>query len=159
MADKIPMTPRGLQQLKDELKRRKEVDRMKIVRAIEEARAHGDLSENADYSAAKEAQGFNEGRIKEIEAIIAFSEVIDPAQLSGDRVVFGATVRLSDTDSGEEAEYTIVGEHEADIKQGLIAVTAPVARALIGKEVGDTAPVRTPKGMREYEILEVKFQP
>ena len=159
MADKIPMTPRGLQMLKDELKRRKEVDRFKIVKAIEEARGHGDLSENADYSAAKEAQSFNEGRIKELEAMIAFSNVIDPTRLSGDKVVFGATVVLSDPDSGDEITYTIVGEHEADIKAGRIAVTAPVARALIGKEVGDTATVRTPKGSREYEILAVKFVP
>ena len=159
MADKIPMTPAGLQMLKDELRRRKEVDRFKIVKAIEEARGHGDLSENADYSAAKEAQSFNEGRIKEIEVMIAFSNVIDPASLSGDKVVFGATVVLSDPDSGDSVRYTIVGEHEADIKAGKVAVTAPLARALIGKESGDTAQVRTPKGVREYEILEVKFLP
>lgn len=159
MADKIPMTPRGLQNLKDELKRRKEVDRFKIVKAIEEARGHGDLSENADYSAAKEAQSFNEGRIKELEAMIALSNVIDPARLSGDKIVFGATVVLTDPDSGDKISYSIVGEHEADIKAGRIAITAPVARALIGKEVGDTAVVRTPRGSREYEILEVKFVP
>ena len=157
MSEKIPMTPRGFQMLKDELKRRKEVDRMKIVRAIEEARGHGDLSENADYSAAKEAQSFNEGRIKEIEVRIAFSNVIDPGKLSGGKVVFGATVMLADPDSGDQISYTIVGEHEADIKSGKIAITAPVARALIGKEVGDTAVVRTPGGSREYEVLAVKF--
>jgi transcription elongation factor GreA len=155
---KIPMTPRGAQLLKDELKRRKEVDRFVIVKAIEEARGHGDLSENADYSAAKEAQSFNEGRIKELEVILALSDVIDPSKLSGDRVLFGATVKLTDTDSGEEVVYSIVGEQEADIKKGLISVTAPVARALIGRTAGDTVTVRTPKGQREYEILEVGFK-
>ena len=155
---KIPMTPRGAQRLKEELKRRKEVDRMAIVRAIEEARGHGDLSENADYSAAKEAQSFNEGRIKELEGTLALAEVIDPAKLSGAKVVFGATVKLADTDSGEETVYSIVGEQEADIKKGLISISAPVARALIGREVGDTVTVRTPKGQREYEVLEVSFR-
>ncbi len=159
MADtKIPMTPRGAQRLKDELKRRKEVDRLKIVKAIEEARGHGDLSENADYSAAKEAQGFNEGRIKELEVMLALANVIDPATLSGEKVVFGATVKLSDAESGEEVIYSIVGEQEADIKKGLISISAPVARALIGREVGDTVQVKTPKGSREYEILDVLFR-
>ena len=127
---KIPMTPRGAQQLKDELKRRKETDRFVIVRAIEEARGHGDLSENADYSAAKEAQSFNEGRIKELEGTLALSEVIDPAKMTGTRVTFGATVKLTDSETGEDVVYSIVGEQEADIKKGLISVTAPVARAL-----------------------------
>jgi transcription elongation factor GreA len=159
MADvKIPMTPRGAQQLKDELKRRKEIDRFTIVKAIEEARGHGDLSENADYSAAKEAQSFNEGRIKELEGTLALADVIDPAKLSGTRVVFGATVRLTEADSGDEVKYSIVGEQEADIKRGLISITAPVARALIGREAGDTVSVRTPKGTREYEILAVEFR-
>jgi transcription elongation factor GreA len=159
MADaKIPMTPRGAQRLKDELKRRKEVDRMKIVKAIEEARGHGDLSENADYSAAKEAQSFNEGRIKELEGTLALANIIDPAKLSGEKIVFGATVRLNDADSGEEVVYSIVGEHEADIKRGLISVTAPVARSLIGREAGDTVQVRTPKGSREYEVIDVSFR-
>ena len=156
---KIPMTPRGAQRLKEELKRRKEVDRFVIVRAIEEARGHGDLSENADYSAAKEAQGLNEASIKHIEVLLARSEVIDPTKLSGSRVVFGATVRLTDGDSGEEVRYQIVGEQEADIKKGLLSVTAPVARALIGKEAGDSVMVQTPKGSREYELLEVAFLP
>jgi transcription elongation factor GreA len=155
---KIPMTPRGAQLLKDELKRRKEVDRRTISKALEEARGHGDLSENADYSAAKEAQAFNEGRIKELEVMLALANVIDPGKLSGEKVVFGATVKLSDTDSGEEVVYSIVGEPEADIKRGLISISAPVARALIGKEVGDTVTVRTPKGSREYEILDVSFR-
>ncbi|HEX2571961.1 MAG TPA: transcription elongation factor GreA [Polyangia bacterium] len=159
MADtKIPMTPRGLILLKEELKRRKEVERPKIVRDIEEARAHGDLSENAEYSAAKEAQSFNEGRIKELEGTIALANVIDPSKLSGEKVVFGATVELSDAESGEDVVYTIVGEHEADIKQGRISITAPVARALIGRTPGDTVQVRTPKGAREYEILAVRFE-
>ena len=155
---KIPMTPRGAQQLKDELKRRKEVDRFTIVKAIEEARGHGDLSENADYSAAKEAQSFNEGRIKELEGTLALADIIDPAKLSGTRIVFGATVKLSDTDSGDEVQYSIVGEQEADIKRGLLSVTAPVARALIGREKGDTVTVKTPKGSREYEVLGVEFR-
>jgi transcription elongation factor GreA len=159
MADtKIPMTPRGAQMLKEELKRRREVDRFTIVKAIEEARGHGDLSENADYSAAKEAQSFNEGRIKELEGTLALADIIDPAKLSGTRVVFGATVKLSDGDSGDEVVYAIVGEQEADIKRGLISVTAPVARALIGREAGDTVTVKTPKGSREYEILDVSFR-
>src|SRR3954452_3133350 len=129
MADqKIPMTPRGAQMLKDELKRRKEVDRFAIVKAIEEARGHGDLSENADYSAAKEAQGFNEGRIKEVEVMLALAAVIDTTKLSGDKFVFGATVKLTDIDSGEEVVYSIVGEQEADIKKGLLSIGAPVAR-------------------------------
>jgi transcription elongation factor GreA len=156
--EKIPMTPRGLVLLKEELKRRKEIERPKIVKAIEEARAHGDLSENAEYSAAKEAQSFNEGRIKELEGTIALANVIDPTKLSGGRVVFGATVELTDGESGEDVVYQIVGEHEADVKQGRISITAPVARALIGREVGDTVTVRTPRGTREYEIREVKFQ-
>ena len=138
MADqKIPMTPRGAQRLKEELKRRKEVERFKIVKAIEEARGHGDLSENADYSAAKEAQSLNEGRIQLLETTLALSNVIDPATLSGDKVVFGATVKLSDAESGEEVIYALVGEQEADIKKGLISITAPLARAMIGREQGD----------------------
>ena len=155
---KIPMTPRGAQKLKDELKRRKEVDRFQIVKAIEEARGHGDLSENADYSAAKEAQSFNEGRIKELEGMLALSNVIDPTTLSGGKVVFGATVKLADADSGEEVAYAIVGEQEADIKKGRISITAPLARAMIGREVGDTVQFRTPKGQKEYEILAVEFK-
>jgi transcription elongation factor GreA len=155
---KIPMTPRGLVLLKEELKRRKETERPRIVKAIEEARAHGDLSENAEYSAAKEAQAFNEGRVKELEATIALANVIDPTKLSGGKVVFGATVELTDGESGEGVTYSIVGEHEADIKQGRISVTAPLARALIGREAGETVTVRTPRGTREYEIREVKFQ-
>jgi transcription elongation factor GreA len=153
------MTPRGLAMLKDELRQRKEVERPKIVRAIEEARAHGDLSENAEYTAAKEAQSHNEGRINRLEELIALANVIDPAGLSGDKVVFGATVTIADTDTGEEQTFAIVGEHEADIKAGRMSITAPVARALIGRERGDTVQVRTPRGTREYEIVDLKFVP
>jgi transcription elongation factor GreA len=151
------MTPRGLQMLRDELKQLREVERPKNVRDIEEARAHGDLRENAEYSAAKERQAFIEGRSREVEGTIALAEVIDPGKLSGSRVVFGATVKLSDTDSGDEVTYTIVGEHEADIKQGRIAISAPLARAMIGREEGDTVSLRNAKGSREYQVLSVAF--
>jgi transcription elongation factor GreA len=157
MAEKIPMTPAGHRALKDELKRIKEVDRPANVKAIEEARGHGDLSENADYSAAKERQSFIEGRIRDIEAKLAFADVIDPARLSGDKVVFGATVTVEDTETSERQTYSIVGEDEADIKAGRLSITAPVARAMIGRTVGDVARVKTPKGVREIEIVEVKF--
>ena len=155
---KFPMTPRGQQALRDELKRFREIERPKNVRDIEEARAHGDLRENAEYHAAKEKQGFLEGRSREIEAVLAQAEVIDPSKLSGDRVVFGATVTLTDTDSGEEMTYAIVGDYEADIKLGRIAISAPVARAIIGKEKGDTVTIRTGKGTREYQISQVRFE-
>lgn len=158
MADRFPMTPRGQQALKDELKRLREVERPKNVRDIEEARAHGDLRENAEYHAAKERQGFIEGRSREIEAILAQAEVIDPTRLSGTRVVFGATVRLADTDTGEQVTYAIVGDYEADVKAGRIAVSAPLARAMIGREQGDTVVLKTLKGSREYEIAEVRFE-
>jgi transcription elongation factor GreA len=151
------MTPRGLSALKEELKQRKEVDRMRIVRAIEEARAHGDLSENAEYSAAKEAQSHNEGRIGKLEELIALADVIDPTTLSGSKVVFGATVTLEDSDSGERQTFGIVGENEGDIKAGRMSITAPVARALIGRSVGDVVQVRTPRGTKEYEITALKF--
>jgi transcription elongation factor GreA len=159
MADRIPMTPRGQKRLREELKRLREVERPKNVQDIEIARGHGDLSENAEYHAAKERQSFIEGRIREVEGTIALAEVIDPGKLSGSRVVFGATVRLADTDSGEETVYNIVGDHEGDIKEGRIAVSAPLARALIGRETGDTVNLRTGKGTREYQIQEVKFVP
>ncbi len=154
---KFPMTPRGQQALKDELKRLREVERPKNVRDIEEARAHGDLKENAEYHAAKERQGFIEGRSRDIEAILAQAEVIDPGKLSGTKVVFGATVKLTDTDSGEDVTYAIVGDHEADIKAGRIAVSAPLARAMIGRERGESVTVKTGKGMREYQITDVRF--
>jgi transcription elongation factor GreA len=159
MADRFPMTPRGQRKLRDELKRLREVDRPKNVQDIEIARAHGDLKENAEYSAAKERQSFIEGRLRELEGTIALSEVIDPGKLSGNKVVFGATVRLTDTDSGDEVVYNIVGDCEGDIKEGRISISAPLARALIGREQGDTVNLRTGKGTREYQIQEIKFVP
>jgi len=159
MADRIPMTPRGQKKLREELKRLREVERPKNVKDMEVARAHGDISENAEYAAAKERQAFIEGRIREVEGTIALSEVIDPGKLSGSRVVFGATVRLTDTESGEETVYNIVGDNEGDIKEGRIAISAPLARVLIGREQGDTVNLRTSKGSREYQIQEIKFIP
>jgi len=158
MADRFPMTPRGQKILKDELKRLREVERPKNVQDIEEARAHGDLRENAEYHAAKERQSFIEGRSREIESILAQADVIDPSKLSGSRVVFGATVRLTDTDTAEDVTYSIVGDHEADIKASRIAISAPLARVLIGKEEGDTVTMKTGKGSREYQIAEVRFE-
>jgi len=158
MADRFPMTPRGQQILKDELKRLREVERPKNVLDIEEARAHGDLRENAEYHAAKERQSFIEGRSREIESILAQAEVIDPTKLSGSRVVFGATVKLTDTDTAEDVTYRIVGDYEADIKASRIAISAPLARAMIGKEQGDTITMKTGKGTREYQIAEVRFE-
>jgi transcription elongation factor GreA len=157
MATKYPMTPSGHRELKAELKKLKEVDRPANAKAIEIARGHGDLSENADYDAAKNEQGLIEAKIERVNGTLALAEVIDPTKLSGDKVLFGATVTFEDEDSGEEKTYTIVGEHEADLKKGRIAITAPIARALIGKEVGDTAQVRAPGGVREVEICDVKF--
>jgi transcription elongation factor GreA len=156
--DKFPMTPRGHQIMKTELKRLKDVERPAVVKAIEEARAHGDLSENAEYDAAKERQGHIEGRIREFEAKLAMADVIDPSRLSGTKVVFGATVKLTD-DDGEEVTYAIVGEDEADIKAGRISISAPLARAMIGREQGDSVKLKTAKGIREYEIVDVKFVP
>lgn len=157
MADKFPMTPAGYAWMKAQLKKLKEVDRPANAKAIEIARGHGDLSENADYDAAKEEQGMIEARIREYEAKLALAQVIEPTTLSGDKVKFGATVTIEDTDSGERKTYTIVGEHEADIKQGRISIGAPVARALIGKAVGDEVNVSTPKGMRTFEVVEVEW--
>ena len=157
MSEKFPMTPSGYASMKAQLYKLKNVDRIANSRAIEVARGHGDLSENADYSAAKEEQGLIEARIREYEAKIAMAEVIDPTKLSGSRVKFGATVTIEDTESGESQRYTIVGEHEADIKKGRISIGAPVARALIGKEVGETVTVNNPKGKREYEVTNVEW--
>jgi transcription elongation factor GreA len=157
--DRLPMTPRGLRLLREELKHLREVERPKNVQDIEEARAHGDLRENAEFAAAKERQAFIEGRSRELDGMIALAEVIDPARLSGTRVVFGATVKLADTESGDETTYTIVGDHEGDIKQNRIAVSAPLARAMIGREQGDTVLLRNAKGSREYQIVSVKFVP
>ena len=154
----IPITKRGAELLKSELQRLKTQDRPAVIAAIAEARSHGDLSENAEYDAAKDRQGFIEGRIKEVEGKLAAAQVIDPATLNaGGRVVFGATVELEEEDSGEQVTYQIVGEDEADLKQGLINVGSPIGRALIGKEVGDTAEVQAPGGARHYEIIAVKY--
>ncbi len=152
------MTKKGYELLKKELKHLRSVERPATTAAIEEARAHGDLSENAEYHAAKEKQSFIEGRIAEIDSKLALAEIIDPTKLSGDKVVFGATVTVMDTDSEEEARYQIVGTDEVDVKNGLISYTAPVARSLIGKSVGDAVTVRLPrKGEKEYEIVRVEF--
>lgn len=157
MSEKYPMTPAGYASMKAHLKKLKDVDRPANSRAIEIARGHGDLSENADYSAAKEEQGLIEAKIRELEAKTSLAEVIDPTKLSGTRVSFGATVTIEDTESGDSQRYVIVGEHEADIKRGRISIAAPVARALIGKEVGDTVTVQSPKGKRELEVTKVEW--
>ena len=155
---KVPMTVTGAQRLKAELHRLKTTDRPDVIRAIAEARSHGDLSENADYDAAKERQGFIEGRIAEIEHKLAGAQVIDPAGLDADgRVVFGATVDLLEAGSGDRVTYQIVGDDEADIKHGKISVSSPIARALIGKHEGDNAEVQAPGGAREYEVLAVRY--
>ena len=156
--DRMPITKAGLTRLKEELKRLKAVERPKIVREIAEARSHGDLSENAEYHAAKEKQSHLEGRLRQVEDWIARAEVIDLSRLRGDRVVFGATVTLADGESGDEVRYQVVGELEADLKQGRISVTSPIARALIGKQEGDVARVLSPGGEREYEIVSVEFR-
>ncbi|WP_126444306.1 transcription elongation factor GreA [Sulfuricystis multivorans] len=156
---KIPLTLNGAQQLKDELQRLKTVDRPAVIAAIAEARSHGDLSENAEYDAAKERQGFIEGRIAEIESKLANAQIIDPRTLDADgRVVFGATVEIEDIDAGQTVTYQIVGDDEADIKQNKISLNSPVARALIGKYAGDIVEVHTPGGRREYEILDVRYE-
>ena len=156
MADKFPMTPLGNERMKAQLKQLIEVDRPANARAIEVARGHGDLSENADYSAAKEEQAMIEARIQQLNAKIALAEVIDPLTLSGEKVMFGATVTIEDED-GEEKTYTIVGDDEADLKLGRISISSPVARGLIGRSVGDTAILQTPKGRKEVEIVDVKW--
>jgi len=155
--DKVPMTAEGLKRLEAELKRLKD-ERPIISKAIGVAREHGDLSENAEYHAAKERQGFIEARLKEIEGVVSHAHVIDPATLSGDVVKFGATVKVVDEDTDEEATYRIVGSHEADAGNGTISVTAPLARALIGKTIGDSVEVAAPKGDRSYEIVAVDFE-
>lgn len=157
MSDKIPMTPKGLSDLRAELDQLKKVERHKIVAEIEEARAHGDLRENAEYHAAKEKQGFVEGRIREIEAKIAHAEVIDVTQHDGGHVIFGATVTILDFDTDEEKTYKIVGDDEADLKKGMISFNSPIAKALIGKNEGDEVVIHTPGGKREVEILEVQY--
>ncbi|MCX7897619.1 MAG: transcription elongation factor GreA [Rhodocyclaceae bacterium] len=159
MSGKIPLTKRGAELLKEELQRLKSVERPAVIAAIAEARAHGDLSENAEYDAAKERQAFIEGRIAEIESKLARAQIIDPATLDADgRVVFGATVEIEDLDEGKTMTYQIVGDDEADLKQGKISLNSPVARALIGKFAGDVVEVITPGGRREYEILDVRYE-
>ena len=154
-----PMTQRGAQLLKEELQRLKSIERPAVITAIAEARAQGDLSENAEYDAARERQGFIEGRIAELESKLSNAQIIDPKLLDADgRCVFGATVDLEDQDSGDRVTYQIVGDDEADIKSGRISVSSPLARALIGKSAGDVAEVKAPGGMREYEILDVRYE-
>jgi transcription elongation factor GreA len=155
--DKIPVTTQGYQALQEELKFRQSVERPRIIEAISEARAHGDLSENAEYHAAKESQSLNEGRINELESLIGRAEVIDPSSLSGDTVKFGAIVTLIDDDTEETKRWQIVGESEADVKQGKISITSPISRALIGKAAGSTIEVATPGGTKTYEIEKIDF--
>ena len=155
--DKIPMTPSGHVALSEEYRRRTSEDRPAIIAAISEARAHGDLSENAEYHAAKEQQSLNEGRIPELEALLALADIIDISKLSGTTVKFGATVTLIDDETEEKKVYTVVGDAEADASKGRISVSSPIARAMIGKDVGDSIEVTAPGGARGYEILKVKY--
>ncbi|MFN3522037.1 MAG: transcription elongation factor GreA [Phenylobacterium sp.] len=155
--EKVPMTAGGYQALDEELKRLKTLERPAVIAAIAEARSHGDLSENAEYHAAKERQGWIEGQIAEIEDKMARAQVIDVSKLSGTQVKFGATVSVVDEDTEEEARYQIVGEHEADVKSGRISIASPIARAMIGKETGDVVEVNTPGGTKAYEILKVEW--
>ncbi|MRG56688.1 transcription elongation factor GreA [Phyllobacterium sp. YR620] len=155
--EKVPMTQAGFDKLKEELRWRQQEERPRIIQAIAEARAHGDLSENAEYHAAKEAQSHNEGRVGELEDYTARAEIIDITKLSGDKIKFGATIRLVDEDTEEERTYQIVGDQEADPKAGRISVSSPIARALIGKSEGDTIEVNAPGGARSYEILGFRF--
>lgn len=158
MTQKVPMTATGAEKLRAELQELKTVARPKVIEAIAEARAHGDLKENAEYSAAREQQGFIEGRIKELEGKLAAAQVIDPSTLdAGGKVVFGSTVDLEDEDNGQKVTYQIVGDDEADLKLGLISISSPIARALIGKEAGDVAEVQAPGGLRHWEIVDVRY--
>ena len=156
--EKVPMTIEGFKKLEAELHRLKVEERPRIIQQISEARDHGDLSENAEYHAAKDAQGMNEAKVAELEDKISRAEVIDPAKLSGTTVKFGATVTLDDEDSGDKVKYKIVGEHEANVREGKISITSPIARALIGKSKGDSAEVTTPRGARSYEILKIEYK-
>ena len=156
--ERFPITASGFANMEIELKQLKTIERPNVIKAIAEARAHGDLSENAEYSAAREKQSFIEGRILELQGRIAGAEIIDVSKLTGDQVKFGATVALMDEDTEERVTYQIVGEYEADIKKGLLSNTAPISRALMGKKTGDSIEVVTPKGSKTYEIIEVKFK-
>jgi transcription elongation factor GreA len=155
--DKVPMTPEGHLRMREELNQLRSVERPAIIQAIATAREHGDLSENAEYHAARERQSFVEGRVKELENKLARAEVIDPSKLSGDRVAFGATVKLSNVDTGEEVSYRILGADESDLAKGSIGITSPLARSLIGKRVGDEVKMRMPGGDRTYEVLDIVF--
>jgi transcription elongation factor GreA len=155
----VPLTIRGAARLREELEELKSVKRPAVIHAIAEARAHGDLKENAEYHAAREQQGFIEGRIQQLEYSLSHSQLIDVSKLdAGDRVVFGATVELEESESGEQVTYQIVGDLESDIKQGLISISSPIARALIGKHEGDTITIEAPGGQREYDIIAVRYQ-
>lgn len=155
--EKFPLTKTGYDLLEKELKNRKGIERPSIIAEIAEARSKGDLSENAEYSAAKEKQSFNEGRIQELEAVISRAQVIDPSQMSGDVVRFGATVSVVNVDTDEESEYQIVGDYEADIEKHKISLSSPLAKSLIGKEIGDIAEYQAPNGKKSYEILEIRW--
>ena len=157
--NRVPMTRKGAERLRSELDQLKSVDRPRIIAAIAEARAHGDLKENAEYHAAREQQGFTEGRINELEAALSYAEIIDSSRMNvGKRIVFGAIVDLADEDSGDEVTYQIVGDLEADIKQSMISVSSPIARALIGKSEGDSFEFEAPNGTRYYEVLAVRYE-
>ncbi|MBX9588535.1 MAG: transcription elongation factor GreA [Hyphomonadaceae bacterium] len=156
--EKVPMTMEGYRMLEAELHRLKSEERPRIIQQIADAREHGDLSENAEYHAAKDAQGLNEAKVAELEDKLARAEVIEPAKLSGTTVKFGATVTLEDEDSGDKVKYKIVGEDEANLRDGKISISSPIARALIGKSKGDSAEVTTPRGARSYEILKIEFK-
>jgi transcription elongation factor GreA len=156
--EKVPMTIEGFQMLEVELHRLKAEERPRIIQQIADAREHGDLSENAEYHAAKEAQGLNEARVADLEDKLSRAEVIDPSKLSGANIKFGATVTLEDEDSGDKVKYKIVGENEANVRDGKISIASPIARALIGKSKGDSAEVTTPRGARSYEILKVEYK-
>src|SRR3984957_10964750 len=156
--DKNPITPEGYTKLREELNNLRSVERHKVIQMIAVAREHGDLSENAEYHAARDRQSFIEGRVKDLENKLALAEVIDPSKLTGSRVAFGATIKLSNTQTGEEVTYRIVGADESDLASGSISITSPLARSLLGKEVGDEVKVRMPGGERTYEVLEVTFK-
>ena len=158
MSQTVPMTPEGYQRLQEELKHLIRVERPKVVQDIAEARGHGDLSENAEYDAAKERQGFVEGRIAEINGKMARAQVIDASEIDSDKVVFGATITVFDTESENESTYRIVGEDEADIKLGLISINSPVAKALIGHRVDDEVQIKVPSGTRVYEIVDIEYK-
>jgi len=158
MSDKLPLTIRGKKMLEEELKRLLHEERPAVIRAIEEARSHGDISENAEYDAAKERQAVVEGRIQEVQAKLAGAEIIDTSKITSDRIVFGAVVTVVDRETDEESTYQIVGVDEADVKQGFISILSPIARALIGKKTGDEVLVKSPKGDKEYEVVKFTFR-